>query len=84
MSGKGEYFLVRNIQSSPGAEVLFSVDWEFGQSVPSSPPLLGRLYLTVAGRRDLRMSLRDATRSGRVVIFSRPDPAEAFERLFNI
>lgn len=38
------------------------------------------------------MSRRDATRSGRVVIarsgrvaiFSHPDPAEAFQRLFNI
>lgn len=38
MSGKGEYFLVRNIRSLPGAEVLFCVEWEFGQSVPSPPP----------------------------------------------
>lgn len=37
MSGKGEYFLVRNIRSLPGAEVLFCVEWEFGQSVPSPP-----------------------------------------------
>lgn len=39
MSGKGEYFLVRNIQSLLGAEVLFSVKEVFGESVPGLPPV---------------------------------------------
>lgn len=65
MSGKGEYFLVRNIRSLLGAEVLFSVKGVFGESVPGSPSTPpahsspGRLALTVAGRKDLRMSSRD-------------------------
>lgn len=46
MSGKGEYFLVRNIRSLLGAEVLFSVKGVFGESVPGSPstprPLISR------------------------------------------
>lgn len=90
MSGKGEYFLVRNIQSLLGAEVLFSVKGVFGESVPGSPSTPahsspGRLALTVAGRRALRMSSRDVRAwSGGVVIFSCPEPVEAFQRLFNI
>lgn len=40
MSGKGEYFLVRNIESLLGAEVLFSVKEVFGKSVPAPLPLL--------------------------------------------
>jgi hypothetical protein len=35
MSGKGEYFLVRNIQSLLGAEVLFSVQEIFRESAPT-------------------------------------------------
>lgn len=90
MSGKGEYFLVRNIRSLLGAEVLFSVKVVFGESVPGSPSTPahsspGRLALTVAGRRDLRMSSRDCPcMEWRVVIFSHPEPVEAFQRLFNI
>lgn len=47
MSGKGEYFLVRNIQSLPGAEVLFSVQEVFGESVlgphPAPQPFPGKV-----------------------------------------
>lgn len=46
---------------------------------------LRRLALTAAGRKDLRMSSRDAlVWSGRVAIFSHPEPIEAFQHLFNI
>lgn len=63
MSGKGEYFLVRNIQSLLGAEVLCFVASVFGESVPRSPPPLlfpGKVGCNRCWGGGLRMSGRDA------------------------
>lgn len=93
MSGKGEYFRSGTFRALLGAEVLLSVKEVFGESVPGLLPRphpqltavsLGRLCLTVAGRKVLRASGDARAWSGRVVIFSRPHPVEAFQRLFII
>lgn len=92
MSGKGEYFLVRNIRSLLGAEVLFSVKGVFGDQFPALPrpprPLISRKVgfdsCWEEGFENEQPEMSVCAWSGGVVIFSHPAPVEAFQRLFNI
>lgn len=93
MSGKGQYFLVRNIQSLLGAKVLFSAQEVFRESAPTLVRFAGPGKAVLGSHREgpLRRSGCDACPSVRyrlsewwLVIFSYSHPVEAFQRLFNI
>lgn len=88
MSGKGEYFLVRNIQSSLGAEC-FRLRRESAPTLLLWEVVLGSHGWGLGGGRrrnggDACPSVRNPLEEWRLVIFSYSHPVEAFQRLFNI